>query len=57
MLEIHLEKAGKQYNDDWIFSNLDLSLTSGSATVLLGSNGSGKSTLLQVISSAIAPTA
>ncbi len=57
MLEIILAKAGKQYNDDWIFSNLDLSLTAGNSTVILGSNGSGKSTLLQVISSAIMPTA
>lgn len=56
MIEIILEKAGKQYNEDWIFSNLDLTLSSGNATVILGSNGSGKSTLLQVISSAIMPT-
>jgi ABC-type multidrug transport system ATPase subunit len=57
MIEIILEKAGKQYNEDWIFSSLDLTLSSGNATVILGSNGSGKSTLLQVISSAIMPTA
>jgi len=56
MLEIILEKAGKQYNEDWIFSGLGHTFTSGKATVILGSNGSGKSTLLQVISSAIMPT-
>ncbi len=56
MLEIILEKAGKQYNEDWIFSNLDYTFSTGNATVILGSNGSGKSTLLQVISSAIMPT-
>ncbi|MFH1118491.1 MAG: ATP-binding cassette domain-containing protein [Bacteroidota bacterium] len=56
MLNIILEKAGKQYNEDWIFNNLNHSFSSGNATVILGSNGSGKSTLLQVISSAIMPT-
>jgi ABC-type multidrug transport system ATPase subunit len=56
MIEIILEKAGKQYNEDWIFSDLNLTLSTGNATVILGSNGSGKSTLLQVISSAIMPT-
>lgn len=56
MLKIILEKAGKQYNEDWIFNNLDHTFSSGTATVILGSNGSGKSTLLQVISSAIMPT-
>jgi len=56
MLDIILEKAGKQYNEDWIFSNLDFTFSTDHATVILGSNGSGKSTLLQVISSAIMPT-
>lgn len=56
MLDIIFEKAGKQYNDDWIFNNLDFTFSTGQATVLLGSNGSGKSTLLQVISSAIMPS-
>lgn len=56
MLEIILENAGKQYNEDWIFRNLSHTFISGKAIVILGSNGSGKSTLLQVISSAIMPT-
>lgn len=56
MLEIILENAGKQYNEDWIFNNLTHTFLSGTATVILGSNGSGKSTLLQVVSSAIMPT-
>ncbi|MBK6345142.1 MAG: ATP-binding cassette domain-containing protein [Bacteroidales bacterium] len=56
-MEITLDNAGKQYNEDWIFSGLGHTFTSGRATVILGSNGSGKSTLLQVISSAIMPTA
>ena len=56
MLEITLDKAGKQYNHTWIFSDLNATLTSGQSTAILGSNGSGKSTLLQVIASAIMPT-
>jgi ABC-type multidrug transport system ATPase subunit len=56
MLSISLEKAGKQYNHAWIFSDLSAEIQSGTATAILGSNGSGKSTLLQVISSAIMPT-
>jgi len=57
MIEIILDKAGKQYNEDWIFCDLRHTFTTGNSTVILGSNGSGKSTLLQVISSAIMPTA
>lgn len=56
MLKITLDKAGKQYNHIWIFSDLSTTLSSGQATAILGANGSGKSTLLQVISSAIMPT-
>lgn len=56
MLTISLEKAGKKYNQNWIFSELTAVLNNGIATAILGSNGSGKSTLLQVISSAIMPT-
>jgi ABC-type multidrug transport system ATPase subunit len=56
MLNISLEKAGKKYNQNWIFSELSTVLNSGEATAILGANGSGKSTLLQVISSAIMPT-
>lgn len=56
MLTITLEKAGKKYNHNWIFSELTAVLNSDEATVILGANGSGKSTLLQVISSAIMPT-
>ncbi|HPG34129.1 MAG: ATP-binding cassette domain-containing protein [Lentimicrobiaceae bacterium] len=56
MVTITLEKAGKKYNNDWIFSELNCTLSGGESVVILGSNGSGKSTLLQVIASAIMPT-
>lgn len=56
MVKITLKDVGKQYNSDWIFSNLSFSITPDSPTAILGSNGSGKSTLLQVILSSITPT-
>jgi ABC-type multidrug transport system ATPase subunit len=51
-MEITLREASKRYGYTWIFRNLDLSLTEGSRTAILGANGSGKSTLLQVLSGA-----
>lgn len=56
MLKIILENLGKQYNTDWIFSELSCELSPEKPTVILGSNGSGKSTLLQVILSSTIPT-
>ncbi len=56
MVTITLDKIGKQYNNDWIFSDLSCEISPENPTVILGSNGSGKSTLLQVILSAITPT-
>lgn len=56
MVDITLKNLGKQYNSDWIFSDLSIDLSPVKPTAILGSNGSGKSTLLQVILSAITPT-
>jgi ABC-type multidrug transport system ATPase subunit len=49
MFEIILKDAGKRYNSEWIFKNLNATFQSGNSTVLLGSNGSGKSTALRTI--------
>jgi ABC-type multidrug transport system ATPase subunit len=49
-MNITFEKAGKRYNREWIFRQLDYQFGAGKAYVILGSNGSGKSTLLQSIS-------
>lgn len=56
MVNITLNKVGKQYNSDWIFSDVSCEITPLNSTAVLGSNGSGKSTLLQVILSSITPT-
>ncbi len=56
MVSIKLDKVGKQYNSDWIFSNISCSLSPEEPTVILGANGSGKSTLLQIILSSATPT-
>jgi ABC-type multidrug transport system ATPase subunit len=53
MLKIHLDKASKRFQYEWIFKNLSLQLKSGDALAVTGGNGSGKSTLLKCISGAI----
>lgn len=55
-MEIILENIGRKFNRDWIFSGINLHLTTGTATAVLGSNGSGKSTLLQIISAKLSPS-
>lgn len=51
MLSVKLEGAGKKFQREWIFKNLNLALTQGSKTAIIGSNGSGKSTLIKCLSS------
>jgi ABC-type multidrug transport system ATPase subunit len=48
-MNIHLEKAGKRFNRDWIFRNFTHSFKAGEKYAITGPNGSGKSTLLQVL--------
>jgi ABC-type multidrug transport system ATPase subunit len=50
MIQICLNSAGKRFNKDWIFKDLDFTFEMGQHYALIGNNGSGKSTLLQVIS-------
>lgn len=55
-MRIQLQNIAKHYGREVVFSGVDLTLTTGSRTAILGRNGSGKSTLLQVIAGAIIPT-
>ena len=50
MVQISLHNAGKRFNKDWIFKDLNYRFEMGQHYALIGNNGSGKSTLLQVIS-------
>jgi ABC-type multidrug transport system ATPase subunit len=49
-IHIQLNNIGKKFGSEWIFRNIDLTISPGEKMVILGGNGSGKSTLLQVIS-------
>jgi ABC-type multidrug transport system ATPase subunit len=49
MAPISLHNAGKRFNKDWIFKDLNCRFEMGQHYALIGNNGSGKSTLLQVI--------
>lgn len=48
-MKILLNEAGKRFNRDWIFRNLDLSFSNHDTYAITGPNGSGKSTLIQCI--------
>jgi len=54
-MRIELKEAGKRYNRDWIFKQLNYSFNTGSYAIT-GNNGSGKSTLLQTVAGYIAPS-
>jgi ABC-type multidrug transport system ATPase subunit len=49
-MNITFDQAGKRFNREWIFRQLNYRFEAGTSYVILGSNGSGKSTLLQAIS-------
>ncbi len=49
MFEIELTKAGKRYNQDWIFRGVNRTFQSGQSYVILGGNGSGKSTFIRAL--------
>lgn len=53
MLEINLSGAGKKYQYEWIFRNLNITIPPGAKVAITGSNGSGKSTFLRCLSGQI----
>jgi ABC-type multidrug transport system ATPase subunit len=55
-MDVILAGITKSFGRETVVRGVDLHLTSGSRTVLLGANGSGKSTLLQLIAGALIPT-
>ncbi len=46
---ISIKGAGKKFNREWIFRNLNYQFLSGNSYGIIGFNGSGKSTVLQCI--------
>lgn len=52
-MEIQLENVAKKFNKEWVFKNLNLSLSHTDVVAITGPNGSGKSTLLQVIAGSL----
>ena len=52
-MKITLTNAGKRFNRDWIFRNINYEFLPDQAYAIIGPNGSGKSTLLQVIAGAV----
>jgi ABC-type multidrug transport system ATPase subunit len=52
-MKISLINAGKRFNREWIFRNIEYTFSSGQSYAITGPNGSGKSTLLQCIGGAI----
>jgi len=55
-MKIVLTDAGRRFNRDWIFRNINFTVESGEKLALLGNNGSGKSTLLQMMAGFLSPS-
>lgn len=55
-MRISVTDAGKRFNREWIFRNLNLELHSNRHYAITGHNGSGKSTFLQCIAGALYTT-
>ena len=48
-MEVHLDKVGKKFGQNWLYKDLNAHILPNSHWVIKGANGSGKSTLLQII--------
>ena len=53
---ITVSNVSLQYNASKLFSNVDLSFTSGNCYGIIGANGAGKSTFLKILSGELEPT-
>ena len=49
MLRIQLKNAGKRFQYEWVFRNVDVTFGLGDKIAITGSNGSGKSTFLKCL--------
>ncbi len=48
-MQVTLDKAGKRFDRQWVFRNINHTFTENSKTAVLGSNGAGKSSLFKII--------
>ena len=55
-MEVKLENIGKRFRREWIFRNINYTISSKEKLAVLGPNGSGKSTLMKVLSSHLSPS-
>jgi ABC-type multidrug transport system ATPase subunit len=55
-MDLKVNNLGKKYEGNWIFRNINLSVTSGSKVLIKGRNGSGKSTFAKTVSGLILPS-
>lgn len=55
-MKISLNKAGRRFNQEWIFRNVDYEFHAPGKYAILGPNGSGKSTLLSLILGSLSPS-
>lgn len=55
-MQIEIKNLGKKFHHEWIFRNVNITLTSHEACVFVGPNGSGKSTLMLIITGMLLPT-
>ncbi|HWW42317.1 ABC transporter ATP-binding protein, partial [Pedobacter sp.] len=53
---IDLNKAGRRFNQEWIFRNFSYQFKGGEQYAILGPNGSGKSTLLSLLTGSLSPS-
>ncbi|RZL51042.1 MAG: ABC transporter ATP-binding protein [Pedobacter sp.] len=55
-MNITLKNAGRRFNKEWVFKNIDFSFTDSNKYAVLGPNGSGKSTLLSIVLGNLSPS-
>ncbi|QQR53854.1 ATP-binding cassette domain-containing protein [bacterium] len=56
LVKIEIRNLKKQFDDNWVTDDLDLTVETGKMTVVIGKSGEGKSVLLKQIIGLIKPT-
>ena len=56
MFRLEAEGLARRFHRQWVFKDINLSLSEGDNLLITGSNGSGKSTLLRILAGQLTPT-